>query len=285
MPPKNNVPKNANTSTVTTLDTTAALAPEPTQTVSVQEVKPVESAPVKKSRKAPVSKLTPPVASEQTVSSAQPTDDKSAQPTNDTPVQATNDTPVQAGGKKTAKRTATKQTAGQVVAPASDVSQPVVSQDAGVVTKQKRAPRKTATTTSTAPVTTTSATTENEQTAGDVTTDEKQIRSFKVQLPGSENFEGRFTGLTPYQAANKALSKYFREGERDNAEVTFSICESTRKSKKSVYTYVGQRHRLDEPVKYTIQDGREIVKNFKNTLKKVKKSATTAVAAPAPVSA
>ena len=101
---------------------------------------------------------------------------------------------------------------------------------------------------------------------------EKHIRSFKVKLPGSEIFEGRFTGLTPYQAANKALSKYFREGERTDNDVTFSICESTRKSKKSVYTYVGKRHKLEVPVKYSIQDGREIVKNFKNTLKKVKKS-------------
>ena len=97
---------------------------------------------------------------------------------------------------------------------------------------------------------------------------EKHIRSFKVRLPGSEVFEGRFTGLTPYQAANKALSKYFREGERTDNDVTFSICESTRKSKKSVYTYVGKRHQLEVPVKYTIQDGREIVKNFKNTLKR-----------------
>lgn len=101
---------------------------------------------------------------------------------------------------------------------------------------------------------------------------EKHIRSFKVRLPGSEQFEGRFTGLTPYQAANKALSKYFREGEKSAGEVTFSICESTRKSKKAVYTYIGQRHKLADPVKYTIQDGREIVKNFKNSLKKVKKT-------------
>ena len=105
---------------------------------------------------------------------------------------------------------------------------------------------------------------------------DKHIRSFKVKLPGSDSFEGRFTGLTPYQAANKALSKYFREGDRTDMDVTFSICESTRKSKKSVYTYVGKRHQLDVPVKYTIQDGREIVKNFKNTLKKVKKSDNTA---------
>jgi hypothetical protein len=100
---------------------------------------------------------------------------------------------------------------------------------------------------------------------------DRRIRSFKVKLPDKEEFEGRFTGLTPYQAANKALSKYFRETEVPKQEITFLICESTRKSKKSVYTYVGKRYQLEVPVKYTIQDGREIVKNFKNSLKKVKK--------------
>lgn len=106
--------------------------------------------------------------------------------------------------------------------------------------------------------------------------DGRRIRSFKVKLPNKEEFEGRFTGLTPYQAANKALSKYFRETETPQVEVTFSICESTRKSKKSVYTYVGKRLKLDVPVTYQIQDGRQIVKNFKNSLKKVKKSESAA---------
>lgn len=101
---------------------------------------------------------------------------------------------------------------------------------------------------------------------------DRRIRSFKVKLPGKEEFEGRFTGLTPYQAANKALSKYFRETDKPKSEITFSICESTRKSKKAVYTYIGRRQKLDTPVTYKIQDGREIVKNFKNSLKKVKKS-------------
>ena len=108
---------------------------------------------------------------------------------------------------------------------------------------------------------------------------DRHVRSFKVKLPNKEDFEGRFTGLTPYQAANKALSKYFRETETPSAEITFSICESTRKSKKTVYTYVGKRQKLEVPVTYKIQDGREIVKNFKNSLKKVKKSDTAASAA------
>lgn len=104
---------------------------------------------------------------------------------------------------------------------------------------------------------------------------DRHVRSFKVKLPGKEEFEGRFTGLTPYQAANKALSKYFRETEKPQTKITFSICESTRKSRKATYTYIGQRQKLDTPVTYKIQDGREIVKNFKNSLKKVKKSETS----------
>lgn len=110
---------------------------------------------------------------------------------------------------------------------------------------------------------------------------EKGIRSFKVQLPGTEDYIGRYTGLTPYQAANKALSKYFRENKTIKSiqnEITFSIRESTRGSKRSTYTYNGKREKLVIPVKYSINgpDGnaREIVKEYKNKLTKVKKSET-----------
>jgi len=106
--------------------------------------------------------------------------------------------------------------------------------------------------------------------------DEKGVRSFKVQLPGTEDFSGRFTGLTPYQAANKALSKYFRENKNLKTEITFAIRESTRGSKRSTYTYNGKREKLVAPVKYSIKgnDGqtREIVKEYKNKLVKVKKA-------------
>lgn len=103
----------------------------------------------------------------------------------------------------------------------------------------------------------------------------KNVRSFKVMLPGTDEFVGRFTGLTPYQAANKALSKYYRETNKPKKEIQFSIKESTRGSKRSTYTYNGARQKLSEPVKYTISNNgedREIVKKFKNRLTKVKKS-------------
>ena len=100
----------------------------------------------------------------------------------------------------------------------------------------------------------------------------KVTRSFKVQLPGSEEYSGRFTGSTPYQAANKALSKYFRVTDKPKSVVTFSIRESTRGSKHNVYTYEGHRVKLETPVTYTIGEGNTITKHHKNQLKKVKKA-------------
>jgi hypothetical protein len=106
-------------------------------------------------------------------------------------------------------------------------------------------------------------------------------RSFKVQLPGTEEYVGRFTGLTPYQAANKALSKYFRETKKPKADIRFSIRESTRGSKRSIYTYNGQRQKLDTPVEYVINnaagEARTITKKFKNKLIKVKKNELAAL--------
>ena len=100
-------------------------------------------------------------------------------------------------------------------------------------------------------------------------------------LPDAEAFIGRFTGLTPYQAANKALSKYYRENKKPKSDIQFSIRESTRGSKRSTYTYKGGRQKLDEPVKYTISndkgESRDIIKNFKNRLTKVKKSELAAL--------
>merc|ERR1712072_303160 len=105
----------------------------------------------------------------------------------------------------------------------------------------------------------------------------KAQRSFKVRLPGSETFEGRFTGLTPYQAANKALSSYYRANPKSKVSlITFTIKESTRGSKRNEYTYNGKREKLSTPVEYTIKgaDGtpRTITKAFKNRLTKVKKA-------------
>jgi hypothetical protein len=108
----------------------------------------------------------------------------------------------------------------------------------------------------------------------------KSQRSFKVKLPTSDVYEGRFTGLTPYQAANKALSKYYRETKKAKGEIMFSIKESTRGSKRLVYHYNGHREKLKVPVEYVIKSGddsRVITKNFKNRLTKIKKHELSAL--------
>jgi len=114
----------------------------------------------------------------------------------------------------------------------------------------------------------------------DVDALDSRTRSFKVQLPGETDFAGRFTGLTPYQAANKALSKYFRNLENanlsDQIQVEFSIRESTRGSKRLTYVYKGNRIKLAIPITYSIKsqtgEDRVITKQYKNQLIKVKKS-------------
>ena len=113
--------------------------------------------------------------------------------------------------------------------------------------------------------------TENDHEDGD-----KKVRSFKVKLPGNEMFNGRFTGQTPYQAANKALSKYFRDNGDKKTQITFTIKESTRQSKRSEYSYQGERKKLDTPIEYSIKDAngenKKIIKQYKNSLKKIKKN-------------
>ena len=110
--------------------------------------------------------------------------------------------------------------------------------------------------------------------------DDFKARSFKVKLPDDTDYKGRFTGLTPYQAANKALSKYFRNQENvnltENNHILFSIKESTRGTIKKVYNYQGCRIKLETAISYTIKsaDGTErvITKQYKNQLIKIKKN-------------
>ena len=204
---------------------------------------------------------------------------------------ATATTPVVAkkprGKKVVAEPTATLETSAKPTkrtrkTPATATDGVVASASAVVAPKQRGRGKKVVTEASPSdavPATTAPVVAEDEE--------DSSTRSFKVQLPGNEEYVGRFTGLTPYQAANKALSKYFRENKTLKTEITFSIRESTRGSKRSTYTYNGKREKLDNPVKYSIKnlngEAREIVKEYKNKLVKVKKTENTAEATPATV--
>ena len=74
-------------------------------------------------------------------------------------------------------------------------------------------------------------------------------RYFKCLYEGK--IFGRYTGL-PTQAAKKAFGSIIKKfGYSD--PIVFSIKECTRGSKKKMYTYEGERFKLDKPV--TIQIG------------------------------
>lgn len=107
------------------------------------------------------------------------------------------------------------------------------------------------------------------------TKDKKKSRSFKVRLENAEKSYGRYTGDSPYQAANKALSELIRKrkkkGQSTNGKIKFSLIESTKGSKHKEHKYVGKRVALKKAITYKTKDGIEVTKKFKNELKKIKK--------------
>lgn len=88
----------------------------------------------------------------------------------------------------------------------------------------------------------------------------QRTRFFKVIVGGGEP-HGRFSGNKPKQAANKALTSILKtlsqtsHNSNESREIKFSIIECTRNSKHKQYNYVGQRIRLENPMKVTIGKG------------------------------
>ena len=106
--------------------------------------------------------------------------------------------------------------------------------------------------------------------------DKRRSRSFKVKEDGEDKAYGRYTGESPYQAANKALSELIRKRNKDGkttqSKIEFTLIESTKGSKHREHQYVGKRLKLKTPIEYQTKDGVTVTKKFKNELKKVKKS-------------
>jgi hypothetical protein len=104
----------------------------------------------------------------------------------------------------------------------------------------------------------------------------KGSRSFKVKLENNGLQYGRYNGDSPYQAANKALSEIIRNRVKNNQstseDITFFLVESTKGCVKKTHQYLGKRIKLERPVTYTVNNGQLITKEFKNILRKVKKS-------------
>lgn len=109
-----------------------------------------------------------------------------------------------------------------------------------------------------------------------VAEDDPRTRYFKVIVDGGDA-HGRFSGSKPKQAANKALTSILKTREQTgggvSGEIKFSIVECTRGSKHKQYNYVGQRVKLDKPMKVKIGNGpnaKEIEYKFNNRVMKDK---------------
>lgn len=100
---------------------------------------------------------------------------------------------------------------------------------------------------------------------------DKKIRSFKI-LVDNQIAHGRYTGDSPYQAANKAFSEYSKKNKLENKDTKFTLIETTKGSNNKEHQYIGNRILLDSPIKYIINDGKEITKYYKNNIKKIKKN-------------
>ena len=105
---------------------------------------------------------------------------------------------------------------------------------------------------------------------------EKKNRSFKVKEVSDTKAYGRYTGDSPYQAANKALSELIRRrkkaGKSTTSKINFTLIESTKGSKHRQHQYTGKRLKLKVPITYETKEGTVVEKKYKNQLRKIKKA-------------
>lgn len=145
-------------------------------------------------------------------------------------------------------KTTAKQTKKQVQAEAPKVAEPVKATKKA--TPAKKGTKKAVTKKPAA---------KPAQTGGDgsETTEDKNKRFFKLVSSTGESPAGRFSGMKPKQAANKALTTILKNlkdlGEKCEGKFKFSIVECTRGSKHKQYFYEGERVALDEPTEVEIK--------------------------------
>ncbi len=107
-----------------------------------------------------------------------------------------------------------------------------------------------------------------------------KLRYFKLFY--NEEFQGRYCGRKPKQAANKAFSSIVKDMKKNgnqkggvDVDINFSIRECTRNSKHKEYNYVGVRQELKDPVEVKInnEDGsvKKITYSFHNKISKAPK--------------
>jgi len=172
----------------------------------------------------------------------------------------------QKGGKKATKQTEPVKVAEPKVEPVVETKQ---AQKGGKKAAKQAEPVKVA-----EPKVEVEAEEEGEEQVGG------KLRYFKLFY--NDEFQGRYCGRKPKQAANKAFSSIVKDMKKNgnqkggvNVDINFSIRECTRNSKHKEYNYVGVRQELKDPVEVKInnEDGsvKKITYSFHNKISKAPK--------------
>lgn len=102
---------------------------------------------------------------------------------------------------------------------------------------------------------------------------EQKIRYFKCIFNNQEF--GRYSGRTPKQAANKALTSIIKSNGGNKKCVgnkyNFVLRECTRGYKSKEKKYEGSRIKLDKPIIVNIKDGNKVIHyEYLNKVKYIK---------------
>ncbi len=113
----------------------------------------------------------------------------------------------------------------------------------------------------------------------------KRERSFRAKLLGElaeslgikDTFRGRYKGMTPKQAAKKAVTSIYKKVKKMDLKtpktIKLILKESTHNSKKKEYHYIGKKIKLVDPSVVKMPDvdknGKKIVKEILREYKSV----------------
>ena len=68
----------------------------------------------------------------------------------------------------------------------------------------------------------------------------------KVDIKNADATGGRYEGKAPYGVAKKVCRAMFKIAPKKK-QIRFTIKETTRNSENKEFTYIGKKHKLDEP--------------------------------------
>ena len=85
-------------------------------------------------------------------------------------------------------------------------------------------------------------------------------KTFTASIDGN-NYNGKFTGLTPLSAAKKFINTL-------DTDKKYNIYIKNIDNEK-IYNYKGQKKTLDEPQVVNLSNGNSITYNYKNNVKRI----------------